>query len=341
MARLFETGFEQQSLAIGDITPLGGNFSGISPATRGSWSNVGYNVSGGMISFGTAVSDFYFGHGFMAQTSGFKHDLAFYSSNGTSQIELCLSAGNVMQYKLGRDGTVLATGTTVLTAGVWYYIEGHVVIHDTTGSLALRINEVVESSMTVSGIDTRNDAAGGGDKCDRVYLGDGGTQLDDIYINDTTGSVNTGYSGDIAVIGVVPNAAGDNTGLSRGGSDSGSNWGQVDEVPPNDATDYVYGTDTSSYDLYNIPSVSSILASVQSVRLWTRAQKSGAGSGSLAHVVKYDTDASGTADTENVGSDVALSTGWAYYGKEYNQQPDSTNWSAAKVDALQVGVKSR
>jgi hypothetical protein len=341
MARLFETGFEQQSLAIGDITPLGGNFSGISPATRGSWSLVGYNVSGGMISFGASVSDFYFGHGFLAQTSGFKHDLAFYSPNGTSNIELVFNAANKLEYKLGRDGTVLATSTTILTAGVWYYIEGHIVIHDTTGSLELRINEVVESSMSVSGIDTRNDAAANGDKCDRFYMGDGGTQLDDIYINDTTGSVNNGYSGDIAVIGVAPNAAGDNTGLTRGGADSGSNWGQVDEIPPNDATDYVFGTDTSSYDLYNLPAVSSILATVQSVRLWTKAQKSGAGSASLAHVVKYDTDASGTADTEAVGSDVALSTGWAYYAKEYDQQPDATNWSPAKVDALQVGVKSR
>jgi hypothetical protein len=58
-------------------------------------------------------------------------------------------------------------------------------------------------------------------------------------------------------------------------------------------------------------------------------------------MVKVDTDASGTADTENQGADVPLSNSWVYHTKYYNRQPDSTSWTPAKVNALQAGAKVR
>jgi hypothetical protein len=117
------------------------------------------------------------------------------------------------------------------------------------------------------------------------------------------------------------------------------NYDYVNENPPNDATDYVFDSVVNDYDLYNIPSTQ--WTTVAAVVLPLRAQKSDAGAANIAHMTKYDTDASGTADTENTGADVALSTSWAYHTKYYNRQPDATAWSVAKVNALQVGAKVR
>lgn len=335
MARIFDTGFEIAQVDIGDISPLGGNFT--PPSTRGPWSAYAYNSNLGIVGWDAAVSDFYWGTGFYLQSNGALHGLEFMSANSIANIELAVDSGNKLVYKLGRDGTVIVTSTRSLGVGKWYYLEGHIVIHDTTGSLELKIDGQVESSMTISGTDTRNDLA----TCNRMRFADSNVAFDDVYVNDTTAPDNADYSGDIQIKGYVGNAAGDVTGLTRGGTDSGSNFGQVDEVPANDDTDYAYGTDTTVYDLYNLPSISADFGSVQSMRLWIRAKKTGGGAANIAHMLKVDTDASGTADTENQGADVALSAAYVDYSKGYDRQPGPSSWTPAKGDALQIGVKSR
>lgn len=65
---------------------------------------------------------------------------------------------------------------------------------------------------------------------------------DDLATNDANGSAphNT-FPGDGFVIHLKPSGDGDaDTGTpTRGGTDSGAIWSQLDELPPNDATDYV------------------------------------------------------------------------------------------------------
>jgi hypothetical protein len=265
--------------------------------------------------------------------------MRFITPNGTDNVSVWMDgAGNLSVYR-GDHVTLLGSaGPTVLTQGIWYYVEFYALISDTVGKIQLKINGVDEVALT-TGLDTRADAAAGGDVISAVgFTTDTGQFIvDDLYINDTTSTRNTGFSGDIRVSVYIPNAAGDSTGLTP---TAGANYTNIDERPPNDATDIVSATGTTLYDLYNIPNTSGI-ATVQAVYLWLRAQKSDAGAKNVAHVVKYDTDASGTADTENVGSDVALSTSWAYYGKVYNDDPGNTAWSAAKIDALQIGAKAR
>lgn len=67
--------------------------------------------------------------------------------------------------------------------------------------------------------------------------------FDDIAINDGNGEFETTFPGPGSVIIMRPAGADDdsNVGFARGGSDSGSDFGQIDEVTPNDATDYLEG----------------------------------------------------------------------------------------------------
>jgi hypothetical protein len=310
----------------------------VTTTTRGAWSAYAYQTNGASAqgSWLSSVSEFYLGFGFNhTGTGGFLYLTSQNGGAGGVNIQLDITAGHAICWRLGFNGTIIDTGTTVLSTNVWYFIELHAVIHDTTGSIEVKINGTSEFNHTNT--DTRADAAANGNLVNQIKIGPiSAAYYDDLYVNDTSGAQNTGYSGDTRWSAYIPNASGDNTGLTRGGSDSGTNWGQVDERPPNDATDYVFGTGTTVYDLYNIPNTSAV-ATVQSVTLWLRAQKSDAGAKNIATVIK-----SGATPTETVGSDVALSTSWTYYNKIYNNEPvDNVAWTAAKLDALQIGAKAR
>jgi hypothetical protein len=246
----------------------------------------------------------------------------------------------------GDGTTLLGTCSTILDVGRWYYIRYYVKIHDTAGEIKVFVDNVEETITWETGTwdtqDTRGDAGAGGDTCSRMLLHSNGSSsltIDDWIINDTTGIDNVSYPDNLGIEALMPNAAGDSTGLSRGGTDSGANWSQVEERPENDGTDWVYDTVVNDYDLYNYPSTQ--WTTVAGVVVSLRAQKSDAGAASIAHVVKYDTDASGTADTEETGADIPLSNSWVHHEKYYNRQPDNTSWTPAKVNALQAGVKVR
>jgi hypothetical protein len=326
LARLFMTGFE-----TGSTSP----FAGVNTAQkRGAWSTYScVGNTGPSQLFTTGVAEFYVGVGFyMSSISGGTQFLTFYNMNANLAFRLSIdAAGHILAVR--GDGSTRATSSLTLTTATWYYVQTHVKIDDSTGLCEVLVDGTQFINLT--GDDTRSDATTNGEKVNRVGFSDSGNYyVDDLYFNDTTGSQNNGYSGDTRVAAYIPNAAGDSTGLTRGGTDSGNNYGQVDERPPNDGTDYVFGTDTSSYDLYNLPATSGV-STVQGVQLWVRAAKSDAGAASIALMLK-------SGGTEDQQADQALSTSYGYFYKTYDVDPtDSVAWTAAKVDGLQIGIKSR
>jgi hypothetical protein len=336
---------EQSETGINSWLSTVGDWTASTTRTAGSWST--YSLRGGdstkATGLWTASASEFWGQIRINWDIDFPDTtlLEFLSPNGTVNVSIgTVNATNSLRV-FQSTGTTLATGTTTLSQDRWYYIQFHFTIHDTTGVVDIKLDGVNEINLT--GQDTRADAAAGGDTCDRINLHEGQPAwiiyIDDLIINDATDTDNISYPDRLGIEALMPSAAGDVTGLTRGGTDSGANWSQVEERPPNDATDYVFDSVVNDYDLYNIPSTQ--WTTVAAVLLDLRAQLSDAGGGSIAHMVKYDTDASGTADTENTGADVALSTSWVYHTKYYNRQPDTTSWSAAKVNALQVGAKVR
>jgi len=330
MARVWQTGFEIGSNAIFNLSAAGTISSGA--GAPGSWST--YYLQGSssdpQATLPSAISEIYFGMRFrMDNYANARIIVQFYSPSATAQSCFVVTTGGVLQWRRGSSsGTILGTGTTVLSNGVWYYIEGRLKVHDTTGIAEAKINGTSELNLTSQ--DTRNDASNA--TIDRFLVADSNlVYLDDIYMNDTSGSVNTAYSGDIRITGYIPNADGSNSGMTL--STGSNHYAVVDERPPN-TTDYAYGTGTTETDTLNIPATSGV-NTVQAATLWLYAQKSDAGAGNIAHVVK----SSGTTDT---GSDIALSSTWAYYSKIYDQDPNGpTNWTASAIDSLEIGAKSR
>lgn len=333
MARLYHTGFEVGSNAMFDLG-AGGTMS--TSGTRGAWSTyclTGLSDAGPVVSTmaGGSASELFCGIGFYTTSFvSWGRIIEFRTSDNTQQFCVSFnSGGHVVLFRGGNGGTILGTGTITMQTNRWTFVEFHIVMSDASGSFECKVDGAVDGSLTLSSIDTKNHASVSA--VDRYAIGASNTSWDDLYVNDTTGSQNTGYSGDTRISAYVPNAAGDVAGMTP---TSGANYTNVDERPPNDATDIVAATGTTLYDLYNIPNTSGV-ATVQAVQLWLRAQKSDAGAKSIAHMLK-------SGSTENQGADAALSTSWAYYPKVYSNDPtDSAAWTPSKLDSLQIGAKAR
>lgn len=103
----------------------------------------------------------------------------------------------------GANATLLATGTFVLTTGAWYYIEARVVIDSAVGSAQVKVNTIADATYSGNTQATANAYANTIAWKGPAAIGLGGAyQLDDMYINDATGTVNNSFLGDMKVEGV-------------------------------------------------------------------------------------------------------------------------------------------
>jgi len=255
------------------------------------------------------------------------------AAGGVTHLVLTLNASNQIVCRRGASGTVLATGTTVLTTGVFYFVEFKFTISDTVGTIEVRLNGSTSSELAATGIDTRN---GGNATWDTLALGPGYNatfRFDDLYVLDGGGSApHNDFLGDCRVEALLPQTGnGTNTGLTCStGSDHGA---LVDENPPNDDTDYNSSSTVNAKDTYNYPSLSATPLVVYGIQPTMRARKTDAGAQSIAHVVR-----SGGADTD--GANVNPTTSYLYSPEIWTTDPATgIAWTAAGIAAMEVGMK--
>jgi hypothetical protein len=232
--------------------------------------------------------------------------------------------------KLYVSNTLVATGTIEILAGSFYSFEIHVKIDNTNGVLETRIDGVPDVSYS-------GDTQPGSDTTiDRLYYADGGgattIYLDDLAMNDTTGSVDNSWCGDGHIVRLKPNMAGDVTMLTP--SSGSDNWDMVDEVPHDADASYVESSGSGDYDLYNL--TASGLSNVAILRTWVeaRARDLVAEGANLAFVLK-------TEGSEFTGSNHALLTSYGrIVGDERRKNPQTdADWTVGELDAAQVGPK--
>jgi hypothetical protein len=158
--------------------------------------------------------------------------------------------------------------------------------------------------------------------------------FDDIAINDIAGTINNGQIGDGRIYLLKPNGAGSTTALTRGGTDSGANWSQVDELPPS-MTDYVYSATVGTRDLYTLEDVPAGSWTVNCCEVLAYGQNNDTGTGSLGLTVK-----SGATTNEGTAQNLVMSA--QYFRQLYETDPaTSTAWTVAAVSALEAGTTVR
>lgn len=257
--------------------------------------------------------------------------LVRFFDGSTLHVELSLDATG--KFTALRNGTVIATGSQVISNNVFYYLEVRALIDDSSGRFVLRINGATDIDFTG---DTRN---GGNASADTLRWGFGGnlsagTQYwDDLYVCDTSGSApNNTFLGDIRVEALLPSGNGNSSQLVGSDSNSTDNYLLVDESTPNSDTDYVESSTVNDKDTYAYGNLTSTTGTVYGVQVLPFARKTDAGTRSIKSVARL-------SGTEVDSADKALSTDYVYLPDIRETKPGGGAWSISDVNSAEFGVK--
>ncbi|KRT76718.1 MAG: platelet-binding glycoprotein [Armatimonadetes bacterium CSP1-3] len=172
--------------------------------------------------------------------------------------------------------------------------------------------------------------------------------FDDIAINSSTGSFQNSYPGAGSIVALRPNAAGDSADFARGGTDSGANWSQTDEVTPNDVTDYVSSGTLDADDYYNVEAPPGDVDTVNMVGVFVRHSLSSSVGADPRFVTGIKASSGGTI--EESASHILNSTAW--FSNADGTLPSNiklitydlpgastTPWTAADLATMQIGLR--
>jgi hypothetical protein len=244
----------------------------------------------------------------------------------------CEINGAIAVYR-GDSTTLLGTSsnTNILQSGTWSYVEVKATINDSTGSVEVKVDGTQELLLT--GIDTRN--AGNLNITKLRFFGHTGTgaytYYDDIYVCDTTGSSPyNDFLGDVRVLEIVPDGAGDLTDFTPS---SGANYAAVDDATHDSDSTYVESSTSTHTDLYSFANPDSTASTVYAVKVVAVAKKTDVGVQDIQLAAKVGT-------TTSTSSNISLSDSYDEYEYIMTQNPDTTAaWSISDINSTQAGFK--
>jgi hypothetical protein len=315
----------------------------VNRAGRTGVANTGATLPGGnqtkVLTLPTAAATLINGFAFtLVNTYAFDGAPAIWQARISATVHLSLhmdSLGHLLMRKTSSAGAILATSTSAFAIGDWVHLQIKALVHLTAGSFEVKVNGVTE--MTFSG--STGTATGAVTAVSLTNVSATGVPIpygyDDFWVCDavnataTQGRPNNDFLGDLKAVTLVPTGAGDTTAWTPS---TGANWSCVDELPPNQ-TDFVTATASSTRDLYTMSDLPSNAIDVYSLRSSIYAQKSDAGAASVVPVRK----SGGTVTTDTA---IPLLTSWGpLFAAPSSLGPGSAVWTAAQVNALQVGVE--
>jgi len=243
------------------------------------------------------------------------------------------SSGGILQFRLGNtSGTILATSITPVYLN-FVYLELYF-LKALSGRLIAKLDGVQE-------VDYSGDTRGSSGNPNNIYVqsagyGAGDTWFDDIVVNDTSGSgagANNTWPGVVRLQPIRPSAAGDSTQFTRGGTDRGANWDQVDEVP-SAHTDYIYSTTVDQKDLYNAGTFTVPAGATVKNLIVVATSLYDSGAGNIAVGLK--------STNEDFSADQAIGATVKAYEHAVSLDPATGGaWGQTAIDGVQIGVKCR
>lgn len=263
----------------------------------------------------------------------------FRSSTGDEQVTLGIDESTKVLRVFNGHGneTILGAGSTALTADTWYYIEIHVVIDDSTGSVEVRLNGSTEISL--SNVDTN---WGGGDiqairigflPTDFTRSGEGDFWFDDFMVNDTSGSVANDWPASAKIEMLVPDGDGN---YSQWTSTGVNDYTEVDDLatygnlPDGDTTKLSHAVvgERASVTLTN----TTIAGAVQALMLLSNVSVDSSGD-QMAQSVRLS-----GADYDQAS--FSPSTTYDYYTDVLSTNPaTSAQWLTSEIDGMELGWK--
>ncbi len=232
----------------------------------------------------------------------------------------------------GSPNTWLGSNATVVSMNTWHYIEVRTKLGTTTGECEIILNGVPWLNLT-----NINTATGGITSFQTVGVGCAygtwhDTYYDDMYVCDTTGTVNNTFLGPISVYTLLPSAAGSTTQLTATGA--ATNWQAVSETSNNNATSYVSTSVTGQRDFYQFQALPAAVTSVQGVMIKSRSTLPTAGTRKLKLNLK-----NGASMISSALKALVLGS-WAEDSFTSDTAPDGTAWDPTKVNATEGGIEA-
>jgi hypothetical protein len=166
--------------------------------------------------------------------------------------------------------------------------------------------------------------------------GGGGTEayINDVYINNDIGSVCAGRQGDTVIRSYKVNAAGTYAQFNRGGTDTGSNQGQLNKLLA-DPTSYNVDNVVNHRDSFAMAAVPAPVTSILGARLWSYTQKENIGSRQIAFTME-------SGGVDNIGQNLLVSGpgyGWLTQDASIDPATGALWASNAPINAAKFGYK--
>lgn len=256
--------------------------------------------------------------------------LRFTDSDGT--IQAAVSIGNDGTIRVHRgsysSGTLLATSSNSLPILTWNYIEVKLTIADSGGNFEVRVNESTWINFTG---DTKQSSTLATAVRLQVWGRSSDNAIDDLYVCDSTGSINNSFLGDVRVDTVRPIGVGNYSEFSKQGS--ASNWDNLDDTTIDSDSTYNYSNTVGQRDTLDCGNLPAITGSIFGVQVNMSARKDDAGGRTLRSLTRVSsTDYEGAS--QNVGTDYRV------YRQVIEQNPNTTAaWTESEINTAEFGYK--
>jgi hypothetical protein len=273
----------------------------------------------------------------VSNESVFCRFLDFNDGDTKAQLTVSLLPDNSIRVRRGTTqfsgavGAILGTSSPNAISSVkgWHFIEIKA-LFASAGAVEVRVNGV--AVLTLTNVDTTESANNVCNAFALVAGVAGGSQgFDDIYVLDTTGSAPyNDFLGDIRVIELLPNAAGDSTQWTPNG---GANWDRNDDVTQDGDSTYVSSTTDGHTDLYNLTLPDSGATTIRAAKFMVTARKTDPGAREIEVLAK-------SGSTTDASAPFNLTEVYVEYTNTYTQNPDtSADWTISDLNDLQAGFR--
>jgi len=341
MSRLASVGFETGGVPM---VKVGSPSVTSSDARTGTYAlQVASDNGGAYVNLGVSRTELYARVAYKPSTGGDNYPcLILWFANSASKNMLVLGFASHSQtigvYRTENfyDFGLLASGSSLLL-DTWYLIEMHVTEPADSGGVAeVKIDGVMD-------IEFEGDTLGYYTPADYQHVGIGWSNMsgglyshaakglyDDFAVNDTLGTTNNSWCGRGGIYPALVSGAGD---LAQFTPSAGSNYECVDEVPPNDDTDYVSTAAEGNIDTYAID-VPDVSGGVPVVTLWHYAKLDEAGAGNITQLLR-------TGSVNYEGDLKGLDTSYKHVAHSWEQNPATSQpWTLAALESFQIGQKA-
>lgn len=245
----------------------------------------------------------------------------------TSQLSIrCTTDGSIKAYR-GSSTLLGSSSPGVCVVGQWDYIEFKVVFNGTTGSVEAVLNGT--TVLTLTGINTISTANA---YFNNIILDDVIYRIDDLYVCDTTGTVNNDFLGDVTITALYPTSDGTNSDFTP--SSGVDNYLMVDDPQITNGTTYNISETVGHKDSFGM-TTSAAEGDILGVQI---AMIAGSATGGVINAQTLMI--SGGTPTETLGTSTGLSVTPATLLEIYDEEPvDSATWTNAIINASEFGVK--